>query len=74
MVTVMVVRQSTGKPVDGIRVSVGFDGLFRGMSKEEYTNNNGEAHFNNDPGDGEIFVDGMCEFKGRIEGKKVIYI
>lgn len=74
MVSVKVVRTSTGKVVEGVRVGLGFDGIFRGMAKDQYTNSDGEAHFDNDPGDGDVYVDGMSKFNGRIQGKVVVYI
>jgi len=73
MVTVKVVSQSTGKPVKGRRVSISFAGL-RGITSAEYTDSNGEAHFNADPGDGEVYVDGRTEYRGRISGRVVVYI
>lgn len=74
MISVKVVRSSTGKPVEGSRVILGFEGVFRGVSKGHYTDSNGEVHFENDPGEGVIFVDGTQEFKGRIEGRRVVYL
>ena len=74
MVTVQVVRSSTGKPEKGVRVSISFDGLFRGMSDNVYTGSNGEAHFNNDPGTGTVYVNGSSRFKGKISGRIIVYI
>ena len=74
MISIQVVRLGTGKPVAGSRVVLGFEGVFRGISKGHYTDSNGEVHFDNDPGDGVIFVDGMQEFKGRIEGRRVLHL
>lgn len=74
MFTVKVVDRSTGNPKKGARVMVCFDGLFRGVTDDEYTDSDGEAHFNNDNGTGIIYVDGEKEYEGRIEGRKVIYV
>ncbi|MBN1350997.1 hypothetical protein JXJ21_16370 [candidate division KSB1 bacterium] len=74
MVTIKVVSSSTGKPVSGKRVRVGFQGLTRGMSDEGFTDSNGEVHFNNDPGSGKVFVDHKTAFEGRIEGRVVVYV
>ena len=74
MVTVQVISRSTGKPVQGRRVSIGFDGLTRGFSKDGRTDANGEVHFTNDPGKGTIYVDGSNKHQGRIEGRTVIYV
>ena len=35
---------------------------------------NGEAHFSEDNGDGTIYIGGNAIYKGRIEGRKIIYI
>ena len=74
MFTVKVIESNTGHPVKGARVSVGFDGPLRGFTKEEYTDYNGEVHFDNDNGTGTIYVNGENVYEGRIEGRKVIYI
>lgn len=74
MVSVKVIYSSTGKPATSQKVSVGFDGWTRGFSKTEYTDKNGEVHFDNDPGNGTIYVNGNSKYVGRIEGMKVIYI
>ena len=72
MVTVQVFSQSSGNPVQGSRVgiSVGSAGVYY-----EYTDSSGEAHFANvSPGETEVYVDGKTAFKGRVEGRKVVYI
>lgn len=74
MFTVKVIDRKTGRPVKGVKVSVGFDGLFRGFTKDEYTDYDGEVHFDNDNGTGTIYVKGQREYEGKIEGRKVIYI
>ena len=74
MVTVQIFSQSTGKPMKGTGVDVSEVGFFHGMTHSE-TDNNGEAHFANlSPGEVEIYVNGNTLFKGRLEGRKVIYI
>lgn len=74
MFTVKVMDRNSGRPVEGAKVSVVFDGLFRGFAKDQYTDYNGEAHFDNDNGTGTIYVKGRREYEGRLEGRKVIYI
>ncbi len=74
MVAVIVFFTSSGKPAVGQKVCIGFDGFFRGFSDTEYTDCLGETHFNTDPGEGTIFINGKAIFKGHIAGMKVIYI
>jgi hypothetical protein len=54
------------------RVGVSFDG-WRGM-EEKRTDSNGETHFDNDLGNGKIFMDGRTQFVGRIQGLQRVYI
>jgi len=74
MVSVKVCWQKTGKPAENKKVVLSFDGMFGGQSKHEYTNHNGDAHFENDPGQGKVYVDGNTAFTGRLEGRIVVYI
>ncbi len=74
MVTVKVVWEDTGQPAEGQRVAIGFDGLLRGVAGDEYTNSMGEAHFDNDPGSGEVYIDGSTRYRGMIQGRIVVYI
>lgn len=74
MVSIKVIRQSSGKPAEGKRVSISFDGLSRGVTDNLYTDRSGEIHFSANPGNGKIIVDGSLLYKGRIEGKVIVYI
>ena len=74
MVSVKVIHSVSGKPAVAQKVNIGFNGFFRGFSESQYTDKSGETHFNNDPGDGEIYVNGKASFKGHISGLKVLYI
>ncbi len=74
MVSVKVVSKSSGKPVQGASVSIGFLGLTRGISSTEYTDSNGEAHFNVDPGEGTVYVRGNDVKKGYLSGLVVVYV
>lgn len=71
MVTVKVVSKSTGNPQQNQRVVLS---VFDGVTKSEYTDSKGEAHFNISPQNGEIIVNGRTVEKGRLEGKMVVYI
>jgi hypothetical protein len=74
MFTVKVIESSTGKPAYSKKVSVGFKGIFRGFSKDQYTDRNGEVHFSEDNGEGTIYVQGKKAYEGRIEGRITVYI
>lgn len=75
MITVKVIRQSSGKPAEGKKVSLGFNALFSGgVTRSQYTDRNGEAHFDNNNGDGKVFVDGSTKHEGYLSGRIVIYI
>jgi hypothetical protein len=74
MITVKVIYQSSGKPAEGKKVALGFDGLGRGVTSGEYTDRNGEAHFNADNGDGKVYVNGSTKHKGYLSGRVVVYI
>lgn len=74
MFTVKVVERSNGRPVKSKKVSVIFNGLFRGCAKDQYTDTVGEAHFSEDNGKGNIYIDGRSVYEGEIAGRIVIYI
>lgn len=75
MITVKVVYQSTGKPAEGRKVAVSVNKLLSGgVTSPQYTDSNGEAHFDIDSTDGEVYVDGSTRLKGRLAGRVVVYI
>lgn len=74
MITVKVIRQSSGKPAEGKKVSLGFSSLGRGVTHSEWTDRNGEAHFDAKNGDGKVFVDGSTKHTGYLSGRIVVYI
>lgn len=75
MVTVKVVHQNSGKPAEGKRVVLYVSRFMAsGVTDNEYTDSNGEAHFDIESTDGEIYVDGLTKHKGRLAGRMVIYI
>lgn len=74
MITIKVVRSSNGKPAKGEKVAIGFSSIFRGITSSEYTDENGEAHFDADPGEGEVYINGSTKYKGSIKGRVVVYI
>jgi hypothetical protein len=74
MVTVKVCYKSDGRSAKGCKVSLGFDGWSRGVTNSEYTDSDGEAHFDADSGSGEVYVDGTTKYKGKLAGRVVVYI
>jgi hypothetical protein len=74
MVSVKIIYKCSGKPAKDQKVSIGFSGIFRAFSSSSYTDADGEVHFNNDPGEGTIYVNGNSYYKGYISGMKIIYI
>jgi hypothetical protein len=63
-----------GNPAYYKKVSVGFKGVFRGFSKDQYTDKNGEAHFSEDNGEGTVYIDGKDYGVHRLEVRTVIYM
>ncbi len=74
MVTVKVVWKRSGEPARNQKVAVGFDGWDRGVTRGEYTDRSGEAHFDVKPGRGCVFVSGDSKYEGYVEGRIVVYI
>ncbi len=76
MITVQVFSKNTGNPVKHTKVSLGFSGglLRQTITDSEYTDADGEAHFDVKPGDGEVYVNGTVKKEGRLAGRIVIYI
>ena len=75
MVTVKVISKSSGKPIKGKKVALGIDAVFSGgVTKGEWTDSNGEAHFDVKPNHGKVFVDGSTKHEGYLSGRVVVYI
>lgn len=74
MITVKLIYAKSGEPYPNIKVALGFDGIFRGVSEDQWTDANGEAHFTHDPGNGRIFVRGSTAHTGYLSGRVVVYI
>lgn len=75
VVTVKVIRKSSGEPIKGKKVALGIDALLSGgVTKGEWTDSNGEAHFDVKPNYGKVFVDGSTEHKGYLSGRIVVYL
>ena len=74
MFTIQVIESNTGKPAYYKKIAVGFEGWDRGFTKDQWTDKNGEAHFDHNNGDGTVYVNGERRYEGHIAGRKVIYI
>jgi hypothetical protein len=73
MFIVQVINESDGKPVEDKRVSVVFEGLFRGCA-DQYTDRKGEAYFSEENGRGDIYIGGRSVYHGEIAGRIVVFI
>jgi hypothetical protein len=74
MITICVYHQSNGKPAAHEKVHLSFGGDWTGSFLNEYTDSNGEAHFNTEPRTGKVIVGGSERFSGYLSGKVVVYI
>jgi hypothetical protein len=75
MVTVKVIYQSSGKPAEGKKVALYVNRFMAsGVTDGQYTDSNGEVHFDIESTDGEVYVDGSTKHKGRLVGRVVIYL
>jgi len=75
VITVKVIHQSSGKPIKGKKVAVGISGLLSGgVTHGEWTDSNGEAHFDVRPNHGKVYVDGAKRYEGYLSGRVVVYV
>ncbi len=75
MITVKVIRQSSGQPAEGKKVALGFSAILgRGVTETKFTDRNGEVHCDTKNGDGKVFVDGSTKHTGYLSGRIVVYI
>jgi len=74
MVTIRVLFADSGKPAERVKVSLGFSGLLRGVTGDEFTDKNGDTHFDVKSGSGKVFVKGKKVHEGNLSGRVVVYI
>lgn len=75
MVTVQVFYGSSGKAAEQRKVALYLSRfLSSGVSETKFTDSQGEAHFDVESCDGEIYVDGSTKYKGRLSGRMIVYI
>lgn len=71
---VRVLWRTSGKPAEGIKVAIGMAAAFSGTAIYDSTNENGEAHFDMQPTEGNIYINGELKYKGVLSGRVVLYI
>lgn len=75
MITIKVCSKSSGNPVKGKKVAIGVNSLLSGgVTKGEYTDSSGEAHFDIKPCNGKVFIDGSTKHEGYLSGRVVVYV
>lgn len=75
MVTVKLMSKSSGNPIKGKKVALGMEHLIgTGVTSGEWTDSNGEAHFDVKPGQGKVYVDGSNRHHGHLSGRVVVYV
>jgi hypothetical protein len=73
MLTIKVIERQSGRPMKREKVGICFSGWTGGCT-DEWTDYEGDAHFDLNPGNGEVFFNGKSVYKGRIEGRVVVYV
>jgi uncharacterized protein YfaS (alpha-2-macroglobulin family) len=72
---VQVFSKSSGNPVKHAKVALGFSSLLGGVvTSGQYTDSNGEAHFDVKPQQGKVFVNGATKKEGHLSGHVVVYV
>ncbi|MFS8084502.1 MAG: hypothetical protein ACMG6H_02655 [Acidobacteriota bacterium] len=71
MVTVKLIDRSSGKPIKNKKVALGMP---NGVTHGEFTDSDGEAHFDVKPNHGKVFVSGSKEHEGHLSGRVVVYL
>lgn len=75
MVTIKVIHESSGKPAEGKKVALYVSRFMAsGVTDGEWTDSRGEAYFDVDPCEGEVYVNGATKYKGRLSGRIVVYV
>jgi len=75
MVTVRVMSRNSGRPVKGKKVALATGGLLSGgVTHGQWTDSNGDAHFDVKPNHGKVYVSGTKEYEGNLFGRVIVYI
>lgn len=75
MITVKVINEYNGEPAKNQKVALGIDGFISGgVTDYEFTDSNGDVHFDLKPASGTVFVNGTVAHKGYLSGRIVVYI
>lgn len=67
MITIQVFSASSGRPRQGVRVTIMYPGTFT-HSDCGYTDSNGYAYANVGPSSGEVWVEGKMVYSGYLQG------
>lgn len=71
MVSVRAFWKCNGKPAKDAKVGLSFNWT---VSRDEYTNTAGEAHFDVSPGQGKVYANGDVVYEGYLEGLVTVYV
>ncbi len=72
MITVKVCYESSDEPAIGKIVSLGVEE--QSGADSQFTDIDGEAHFNVEPCEGMVFVNGSIAYKGYLREQIVVYV
>lgn len=71
MITIKVAYEASGEPWENQRAAIG---TAWGVTEYEYTDRNGEVHFDLKPTNGKVYVNGNVVHEGYLSGRVVGYI
>jgi hypothetical protein len=74
MISVKVIEIKSMKPCLMVRVSLTFNSILRYTAEEKFTNSDGEADFDANPGEGKVWVNNSIQYEGYLEGQIVVFI
>jgi hypothetical protein len=81
MFTIRVIEKDTGLPAKGVVVSVALSGFLGStMTRDEFTDQEGEATFDYNPGQGIVYVSrggfsgSQKAWEGEVKGMRTVYI
>ncbi len=72
--TIQVIEKITGRSVSHQKVGIIFSGLMHVIAREQYTDEVGEAHFDEENGEVRIYINGKKVYDGLVEGRRVVFV